>query len=184
MKEWIEDLYRLKETARAGWLRIGIEHPESVADHSFATGLIAWRLAKREGLDETRVLLMALLHDFHEARLGDIPSPDKRKMGKALVMDSERLTEAQQWANDPEIVEMLEDLRRGESPEARLVGAVDSLELLLQSKRYRNIGFEGAEDFIQSILNSNSLEQHSAVTDLLRELDNKKNPPPKGEDRL
>jgi len=157
MPDWISDLYRLKETLREGWLRIGVEDPESVADHSYATALLAWRMARRKGLDERRVLLMSLLHDFHEARLGDIPSPEKRAMGLEKVRAEERKIEALQWAEDPEVIGLLDELRIGESEEARLVHAVDGLELLLQARLYRDSGHEEAEDFIRSALESSQV---------------------------
>ena len=76
--DWIRDLHRLKLMPRAGWFRAGIDHPESVADHSFVAALLAWRLARElPGLNATKVLLMMLLHDVHEARLTDIPDPSK-----------------------------------------------------------------------------------------------------------
>ena len=169
MTTWIEDLYHLKETLREGWKRIGIENPESVTDHSYAVALIAWRLARENGLDERRVLLMSLLHDFHEARLGDIPSPDKRAMGMDIVLKAERDTEAIQWADDREILDLLADLRDQQSEEARLVGAVDGFEMLLQARRYVDQGYRAAEEFIASVLDSPAAK-HPSIAKLIREL--------------
>ncbi len=169
MKSWIDDLYKLKEILREGWKRIGIDNPESVCDHSYALALIAWRLARENGLDERKVLLMSLLHDFHEARLGDIPSPDKRAMGMDLVLKAERDTEAAQWAGDSEILDLLEELRDQQSEEARLVGAVDGFEMLLQARRYVDQGHSAAEEFIASVLNSPAAK-HPAIAKLIREL--------------
>jgi len=180
MKAWLEDLYRLKRLPRTGWLSLGIAHPESVADHSFATALIAWRLARREGLDGERVLLMALFHDFHEARLGDIPSPEKEARGKESVQEAERETEASQWGEDDRMPALLEELRLGTSPEARLVRAVDGLELGLQARLYREEGFEGTAPFIRSMEEAGVLDI-PAVGKLWKEVEGEKKPPPSGE---
>ncbi len=179
MSDWIDDLYALKDTLREGWLRIGVEHPESVADHSYAVALLAWRMARQSGLDERRVLLMALLHDFHEARLGDIPRPDKLKLGQEAVEAAERETEAAQWPEDPEILDLLGELRRGESEEAKLVQAVDGLELLIQARRYAAEGHSQAQDFIDTFLRSPEAD-HPAVAKFLRGLGDMKKPPPEG----
>jgi len=176
---WIEDLYRIKETLRAGWLRMGLTRPESVADHSYATALLSWRLAREAGLDERRVLLMALLHDFHEARLGDVPSPDKMARGMDAVTEEERRVEAEQWEDDPEIAGLLEELRQGAGEEARLVRAVDGLELLFQARRYGDAGHPGAREIIDSVLASPAAAHPLTRAWTMRSM---KNPPPGGEE--
>jgi putative hydrolase of HD superfamily len=147
---WGEDLLQLKRTPRSGWQRIGVEHPESVAEHSFAVGLLAWREARSRGLDAGKVLLMGLLHDFHEARLGDIPSPVKRLLpGEALASceDALRREQWEDWA--PELLTLLEEFEAGESEEARLVQAQDRAELRLQARRYLEQGYARAAEFLE-----------------------------------
>ncbi len=179
MKDWLEDLYRLKRVAREGWRRIGIESPESVAEHSYGVTLLAWRYAREAGLDQRRVLLMALLHDFHEARLGDIPSPEKKLLGFEAVEAAERKAEQAQWPADSEVLELLEELRTGESEEARLVRAMDGLELLIQARLYAADGYAGAQDFIDVFMDSPEA-RHPAVAAFLAELGDMKKPPPEG----
>lgn len=146
---WLEDILDLKRTPRTGWFRAGVERPESVADHSFAVGLLAWRRARAEGLDAGKALLMGLLHDFHEARLGDIPSPVKRRMdpeGLAAVEADIVREQWEEWA--PEVVALMEELSAGESPEARLVHEADGEELRHQARRYLADGRAGAAEFL------------------------------------
>ncbi len=148
-KPWIQDLLDLKRTARTGWLRIGVENGETLAAHSMSVALLAWRIAGERGVDRDRVLLMALLHDFHEARLGDIPSPAKRGLDRAKLAAREAEIVSEQW-NDfsPEAVELLAELEAGESEAARIVHLADKLDLLLQARRYLEMGHPGAQDFI------------------------------------
>jgi len=64
----------LKRVERTGWVGAGARR-ESLADHSFGTAFIALALSRMEGLDrgeEAELLRMALLHDLHEARVGDL----------------------------------------------------------------------------------------------------------------
>ncbi len=155
---WVEDLLNLKRTPRSGWFRVGVNRPESVADHSFATGLLAWRIARERGLDAERVLLMALLHDFHEARLGDIPSPAKAALPAGVLVEAEGRIRREQWGTHaPEVVALLEEFEGGESEEARLVRAVDTLELFLQARRYRRAGFTDADEFLSALRGAREL---------------------------
>ncbi len=73
--DFIFQLGQLKRTPRSGWLSIGIKDCESVAEHSFRSALIAYLIAKEEGLKDEEAkdaMLLALLHDVHETRIGDL----------------------------------------------------------------------------------------------------------------
>jgi putative hydrolase of HD superfamily len=149
---WIRDLLDLKRTARTGWLRIGMENGESVAAHSLSVGLLAWRLAGERGLDRDRAHRMALLHDFHEARLGDIPSPAKRGIDEAELAAREDEITREQWGDfAPEASALMDELRGAESSEAKLVHLCDKLDLLLQARRYLEMGHPDAQTFIDAL---------------------------------
>ena len=140
-REWIRDLHQLKRTPRAGWSRVGIDTPESVAEHTFAAALLAWRIAREvPGVDAGRVVLMTLLHDFHEAKLTDIPTPWKQYFPEDAIALAERTIAAEQWDDDPETLALVEETLAGESKEAMLVRAIDHLEFLLQAADYRAAG--------------------------------------------
>ena len=57
--------------AAPGWMA-GIRDPESVAEHSWRTAVIATILAEIEGADAARSALLAVWHDAHETRTGDL----------------------------------------------------------------------------------------------------------------
>src|SRR5258706_12381972 len=73
------ELQCLKRLERTGWTLRGLPNgTESVAAHSFGVSVTAMLLAdeiKSRGLDVDieRVLKMALLHDWAETRVGDMP---------------------------------------------------------------------------------------------------------------
>ncbi len=146
---WLEDLLALKRSPRMGWFRIGVQRPESVADHSLAVGLLAWREARAKGLDAGKALLMGLLHDFHEAQLGDIPSPVKTRLDAAGLANAEKEIMTEQWGDwAPEILTLLTELMAGESAEARLVHEMDRAECRHQARRYLADGHAAAADFL------------------------------------
>ena len=62
----------LKTIERTGWVREKIPHPESVAEHSFRSGMLAMILAKERGVDQLKSMKMALIHDVGESLIGDI----------------------------------------------------------------------------------------------------------------
>ena len=71
----LSKLLELKDLPRAGWLRVGIEHPESVAAHSWGMACLAAVLSPDE-LDLKRVLLLCVAHDLPEIIAGDITPHD------------------------------------------------------------------------------------------------------------
>jgi putative hydrolase of HD superfamily len=160
----------LKSTPRTGWLDRGIPEieTESVADHSFRTALMAWLVAMDEpGLDVTRVLEMALLHDLAEAVTGDLPPYDPEEMpaeddpealkafldrrhvrseGRRLAKQAaERAAMIDLIADLPSasagrLAELWADLETGGSAEARFVKQADKVETYLQSREYAAAG--------------------------------------------
>lgn len=140
-RDRVREVLTLKRTPRTGWFAVGIDTPESIADHTCSTALLAWQLARETpGADPHRCVLMALLHDLHEARLGDIPTPAKRHFPEGAIAAAERGIVREQWADDPEALALLEEFLDGESADARLVRAADHLEFLFQAAEYRREG--------------------------------------------
>ncbi|KAG0531994.1 hypothetical protein BDA96_04G069500 [Sorghum bicolor] len=68
--------YRLKTTKRAGWVKRGVQGPESVADHMYRMGVMALVAADLPGVDRDRCVKMAIVHDIAEAIVGDITPSD------------------------------------------------------------------------------------------------------------
>ncbi|MCB9755489.1 MAG: HD domain-containing protein [Myxococcales bacterium] len=65
----------LKELARAGWERIAVERPESVAAHSWGVAWLVLALCPA-ALDRGRALAIAVVHDLAEVRVGDLTPHD------------------------------------------------------------------------------------------------------------
>src|SRR3989344_4869167 len=56
----------LKKLDRTGWARRGIQNPESVADHSFRTTIMALVLADGAGVDQNKAVKIGLIHEFED----------------------------------------------------------------------------------------------------------------------
>jgi hypothetical protein len=76
----IQDKLRASDVKR--WHVVATKKTQSLAEHSFNVGIIAMEILKRFGEPENwagEVARLALLHDIHEVREGDVPTPAKDK---------------------------------------------------------------------------------------------------------
>ena len=60
MRDELKEILGLKNVLRAGWVRAGIESPESVAAHSWGMSMLALKLSPKE-LDLARVLSLCMV---------------------------------------------------------------------------------------------------------------------------
>lgn len=132
----------LKRTPRAGWRRIGVREPESVADHSWRLALMAMLYADLLGLDAGKAMRIALLHDLAEARIGDrLPGEwtAKRKHARESAALRAMLRPLPPRLRKRYLALWL-DYERARSPEARLVAELDKLEMAAQGLAYEKAG--------------------------------------------
>ncbi|MGM9999502.1 MAG: HD domain-containing protein [Candidatus Bruticola sp.] len=126
----------LKEVKRSGWLRVGLKHPESSADHSWGTAALALSLCP-DSLDRQKVLEMALVHDWAEACVGDITPYDR-----VLPQDKARREEeafrqiCHPLPNGSLMAERFAEYQSCCTLESQFVHALDKLEMALQAKFY------------------------------------------------
>jgi len=84
---------RLKSEKRRGWLmKLGLAHPESVADHSYRTALMALVMSDSRGLDTAKAVRLALLHDLPEALVGDA-MPEERSGASKVTAETKAMEE-------------------------------------------------------------------------------------------
>ncbi|MFJ9940267.1 HD domain-containing protein [Streptomyces erythrochromogenes] len=141
----------LKNTARTGWWMAGVKQPESVAEHSWRTSLIASIIAKLEGADPARAAFLAVWHDTQESRTGDVNHLGKRYSPAA---DPEAVT-ADQTAGMPELLastlqELVAEYEGKNSVEAVCARDADKLECMLQGLEYKAQGYAGAQRWIDN----------------------------------
>ncbi|MDP8300002.1 MAG: HD domain-containing protein [Candidatus Tantalella remota] len=149
--DFLAEAGMLKRVKRSGWDVLGIPHEESVAEHSFRCAALGYVLAKMEGVDPYRVLLMTLFNDLHEARIGDQHKVAHRYLN---VREAEKKAfagqvEALEFGMKEELQGMREEHDDQKTPESLIARDADILECLLQAKEYTDIGFKAAEKFFR-----------------------------------
>jgi putative hydrolase of HD superfamily len=153
------ELQRLKRLERTGWTLRGLPNgTESVASHSFGVCVTAMMLADEintRGLevDGERVLRMALLHDWAETRVGDLPRTATGYFGAETRRSAETLAFADivsgTGAAEAAYNDLYRDYEQGSSLESRLVKAADVIDLLVQAYALERSGAKGLDEFWQ-----------------------------------
>lgn len=146
---------RLKTEPRKGWVeKLRVREPESVADHSYRAALMAMVYADLKGLDTSRALKMAILHDLPEAIVGDATPHEVRRKNRLTEENvaMERLLESLPDRLRFRYRDLWLEFVKETSPEARLVGQLDKLEMALQAKEYvtEKYSKKTAEEFVES----------------------------------
>ena len=142
MRDELKEILGLKDVLRAGWVRAGIESPESVAAHSWGMSMLALKLAPKE-LNLARVLSLCIVHDIPEVRVGDL-TPHDDTSNKA----QDELRAMTEMA--PEWVGLFEEYEQGQTPEAKFVKQLDKLDMALQAEIYQTKFGISLDEFIES----------------------------------
>jgi putative hydrolase of HD superfamily len=135
---------RLKRLARAGWVRVGVSSPESVAAHSWGVAMLVVNLAP-PGIDLGRALTYAVLHDLAEVRVGDLMPSD----GVSHAEKARREREAMVGLA-PELLDRYDRYEAQEDDESRFVRQCDRLDMAIQALAYARDGAAGMREFVES----------------------------------
>ena len=148
------ELQRLKRLDRTGWTLRGLPNgTESVAAHSFGVSATAMLLADRfvaHGIEINieKVLRIALLHDWAETRVGDMPRTGTLYFGSEARKQAETAAFADIVSGlDGSYANLYNDYEHRQSVEARLVKAADVLDLLIQVLALERAGARGLDEF-------------------------------------
>lgn len=144
---------QLKRVKRSGWWMIGIDNPESVAEHSFRSAIVAYVIAGLEGADPEKTAMISLFHDMPEARVNDL-----HKVGQRYV----DFKKAEKDVFDDQIKDLPEkikkDLKRSihynhtdSTPEQVAAKDADYIECALQAKEYLEKGHKEAQNWLNNI---------------------------------
>jgi putative hydrolase of HD superfamily len=151
MTNFLYEIGLLKRLPRTGWLIAGVHNPESIADHSFRTAIIAGLLAVMEGADPAKAALLSIFHDTQETRIGDVPSVGKQYVETAPNV---KVTADQVTGFPPEVGQavrrFVEEYEAQESIEARIARDADKLECLIQAREYQAQGYPDVPPWIET----------------------------------
>lgn len=149
--KFISESGLLKTIKRSGWWVLGIKNPESVADHSFRCAVIGYVLAKHEGADPYKVLLMTLFNDIHETRISDLHKMAQRYFDYEKGEDkafSEQMNELSPLVAD-DLIAGRDEYRKQDTLESLVARDADILECLIQAKEYMEHGYTEAHKFMK-----------------------------------
>jgi putative hydrolases of HD superfamily len=128
----------LKRVKRSGWWHCKIKDPESVAEHSFRTAIIAYLLAKMENFaSPEKISFLALIHDLPESRLTDLHKvsasyiKNKNEIEAKILLEQEKCT----GFSFPQFT----------SEEKILIKDADLLEMAFSAKEYFEAGYSNAK---------------------------------------
>ena len=137
-------LTRLKRT---GWQILG-ENNETIAGHTFMVCVISYILAVLLKADTEKTLLIALFHDFEEARTGDV-----YKLADLYTQVDRKKALRDAFSNLPQsakIQKLLEDYQKKQSLEAKIVRDADTLSLCFELKQLVERGNSNAVEWLQA----------------------------------
>ena len=84
--DFFKNALNLKNISRQGWIdKLSIEHPESVADHSYSMAIMGMVISDFENYDTEKILKMILLHDLAESKIGDFTPEQITKSEKEKI---------------------------------------------------------------------------------------------------
>ena len=158
MHSILVELQRLKRLDRTGWSLRGLPNgTESVGAHSFGVAVAAMLMAdelRSEGVDvdSEKIIRMALIHDWAEARVGDMPRTASTYFGVDTRRQAEQsafndIVGALRSASDYR--SLYEEYELRACLESRLVKAADVLDLLIQVLALERAGARGLDEFWQ-----------------------------------
>jgi putative hydrolase of HD superfamily len=152
----IEGLHAIPRT---GWVRRGVENPETVGEHSDALVDLAQKVCEtRPELNQEKLERMVRVHDWPEYRTGDIVTvtPDAEERAR-LLKDKFALETAalesicsEMGPEGAEILALWHEFEAGVTPEAKMAKQLDKLQAMLKAWEYQSSGAPvRALDFIE-----------------------------------
>lgn len=138
--DFLHLLQNLKTTPRTGWVRSGVDKPESIADHMYRMSALSLLVQGTE-FDYQKCMKLSLVHDIAEAIVGDIAPSDNvsdedkhAREATAIQQIKEMLGVSTSAA--AEIESLWYEYEGCQSKEAALVKDFDKLEMILQAHEY------------------------------------------------
>ncbi|CAG0891646.1 unnamed protein product [Darwinula stevensoni] len=169
--EFLKFAGKLKALRRTGWVKNGIENPETVAGHMYRMGVMSMVINDPQ-LDMNKCLRMSLVHDLAESIVGDITphcgvSDEEKHKKETEAMES--LTSLLDPSVGKEVQNLFQEFEAQATAEAMFVRDLDRFDMILQAFEYEEA--EKRPDFLQEFFSSTVDKfRHPSVRELVTEL--------------
>lgn len=110
---------------------------DNIASHSYRVAIISWFLAKEEGADLYKTIMMSMLHDMAEIRSNDHNWIHKKYI---KVFENEINEEQLGSLPYPDLKDLILEYEKRESLESILVKEADLLDQILLLREYEQSG--------------------------------------------
>ncbi|KAI6646574.1 hypothetical protein LOD99_12695 [Oopsacas minuta] len=143
----------LKHLDRTGWVRKGVDKPESVAGHMYRMALLSFLATTDPSIDRNKCIKLSLVHDLGESIVGDITPLDgvskeeKYKKEKSAI---ERISSLLPESVGNEISQLWEEYEKGETPESVYVKDLDKFDMIFQAYEYETSQNMDLQEFFTS----------------------------------
>lgn len=166
-----------KRILRTGFVREKVVGPESVAEHSFRTGVIAMVLSDKVGnnLNKDKLIKMALIHDIGEIITGDVVV----QRGEVIDLTLRDSKEEQERIGIKEIfnqiqegetyAEIFEEMIARKTPEAKIFWQFDKLDLAITALEYEEEQNKQLDEFF---LDANTHMKDPLLKEILEKIIN------------
>ncbi len=159
--KFYQEINKLKEMQRSGWVVEGVKDPEHIADHCFGVVLMTFILgSKRQDLDLNKAIKMSIVHELAESQTGDIlvdwkltvhkkEDINRAKGTHGVTEDEKHKLEMAATENlagflgitGKEVLGLWLEFEEQKTKEAVFVKSIDKIEMFLQALTYEKKGY-------------------------------------------
>lgn len=173
--QFLKLIGKSKRIKRAGWVREGVEDPESVAEHCFRLIVLAMVLAPKLRLDQNKLIKMAIIHDLGEVKTGDLvvergkvvdPKARRRKeeLERAFIEEKLRSFEI---SHKYKYSDLFDEMVKRETKEAKIFWQLDKLEMAIQALEYEE---EQGKDLTEFFINAERIINDPFFKEIMEEI--------------
>lgn len=144
-----------KKLKRAGWVMNKIKNPESVADHCFRLTVLAMTLAPSLGVNQEKLIKMAIIHDLGETATGDLVVQRGRKIFNEEREKKERIEKKAireiLFGFEEDYGKLFQEMVARKTREAIVFWEIDQLEKGIQAYEYEKEQSKDLTEFIEGV---------------------------------
>lgn len=138
--KFAKTINKSKKIKRTGFVREGVKNPESIADHCFLVVVMTLVLGPYLGVDQEKLLKMAVIHDLAEAKVGDLVAERGKIRDENFKAEKERKEEKaikeMLGTFSDEYLKLFHEMHEKKTREAQIFKQLDRLEMAMQSTEY------------------------------------------------